>query len=131
MINLDGEAIGINSMKVTTGISFAIPVDYVQDFLERSKSKLGVKEAYINNIKLIGRNFFFIIDLIYIPFEFLGRKLMTQTKTQPVRRYMGITMITLTKDILTELRQRSHTVSLDINNGVLVWKVIIDSPAYM
>lgn len=44
---------------------------------------------------------------------------------------MGITMLTLTDDILRELRQRSSTVPHDITQGVLVWKVIIGSPANM
>lgn len=48
----------------------------------------------------------------------------------PVRRYMGITMLTLTEEILRELRQRSHSVPDEVKYGVLVWKVILGSPAH-
>lgn len=97
LVNLDGEAIGINSMKVTAGISFAIPIDYAKLFLKRSydqRSGLSVQQPMI-------------------------------------RRYMGITMLTLTDEILRELKQRSHSIPDDIKNGVLVWKVIINSPAHV
>lgn len=40
-------------------------------------------------------------------------------------------MLTLTPEILNELRQRSHTIPIDIAHGVLVWKVILGSPAYV
>ncbi|XP_055697006.1 serine protease HTRA2, mitochondrial-like [Phlebotomus papatasi] len=97
LVNLDGEAIGINSMKVTAGISFAIPIDYAKKFLNRGKERI---------------------------------KKGGQKATPPHRRYMGITMISITPDILQELRHRSHPVPNHITSGVLVWKVILGSPAH-
>lgn len=59
LINLDGEVIGINTMKVTAGISFAIPSDRVRLFLERAADKQkswfgesGSKRRYIGVMML-------------------------------------------------------------------------------
>lgn len=59
LINLDGEVIGINTMKVTAGISFAIPSDRVRIFLERAADKQkswfgdsGSKRRYIGVMML-------------------------------------------------------------------------------
>lgn len=86
-------------MKVTAGISFAIPIDYAKTFLQRGteRRERGSKGDGIG----------------------------------PVRRYMGITMLTLSDDILRELRERSHFVSEEVKSGVLVWKVILGSPAHV
>lgn len=99
LVNLDGEAIGINSMKVTPGISFAIPIDHAKEFLQKGADRRKAKGFSTDKI--------------------------------PVRRYMGITMLTLTPDILRELKQRSQNVPDNVRSGILVWKVIQGSPAHV
>jgi len=96
LVNLNGEAIGINAMKVTSGISFAIPIDYAKEFLKKAELR---KKGKGTSLKEVSR-----------------------------RRYMGITMQTLTPETLHEIQQYNEFT--DVRHGVLVWKVMIGSPAY-
>ena len=47
------------------------------------------------------------------------------------RCYMGITMLTLTPHLIHELQARNHELSVDVAYGVLVWKAVIGSSAYV
>uniref|UniRef100_A0A667W8L5 HtrA serine peptidase 3a n=1 Tax=Myripristis murdjan TaxID=586833 RepID=A0A667W8L5_9TELE len=91
LVNLDGEVIGINTLKVTAGISFAIPSDRISRFLTESQTK--------------------------------------HSKGQGLKkRFLGIRMLTITKDLVAELKLQSPDFP-DVSSGVLVQQVIPDSPA--
>jgi HtrA serine peptidase 2 len=85
-------------MKVTPGISFAIPIDYAKQFLEKA--------------------------------EKVVRETRSTYGEQKRRKYMGITMLSLTKEIIEELKQRGSTIPSSIDSGILVYKVVEGSPAH-
>ncbi|XP_023348737.1 serine protease HTRA2, mitochondrial-like [Eurytemora carolleeae] len=95
LINLDGEAIGINSMKVTPGISFAIPIDYAKEFLKKS--------------------------------EEAGRSAWP-TGSNVLWRYIGITMVSLSPQMIEELRNRTNIPS-SVSHGILIYRLVVGSPA--
>uniref|UniRef100_A0A667WH05 HtrA serine peptidase 3a n=1 Tax=Myripristis murdjan TaxID=586833 RepID=A0A667WH05_9TELE len=90
----DGEVIGINTLKVTAGISFAIPSDRISRFLTESQTKHS-KGQEVSGLK---------------------------------KRFLGIRMLTITKDLVAELKLQSPDFP-DVSSGVLVQQVIPDSPA--
>ena len=88
LINLDGEAIGINSMKVVPGISFAIPIDYAKEFLQKSED----------------------------------RRKSGRIHYQSRKRYLGITMLAITPEIISELRSKMH-VPAYVTYGIVVYRI--------
>ncbi|XP_061107919.1 serine protease HTRA3 [Conger conger] len=92
LVNLDGEVIGINTLKVAAGISFAIPSDRITLFLNESLDK-QTKEA--RSVK---------------------------------KRFIGIRMLTITQDLVEELKQQNPDFP-DLSSGIYVHEVVANSPA--
>ena len=84
------------------GISFAIPIDYAKEFLRKSE------EARRNRRK----------------FDSPPRGGATSGE----RRYIGITMLTITANIIDELRQRLE-MHPSVTHGIVVFRIVRGSPA--
>lgn len=104
LVNLDGEAIGINTLKVATGISFAIPSDYAKGFLHKAEKMMNAQQT---------------------PKSWFGGK--PPWGGEP-RHYIGITMLTLIPSILLTLKQRLPDFP-NVDNGIFIHKVVMGSPA--
>ncbi|KAI4903732.1 hypothetical protein NFI96_005125 [Prochilodus magdalenae] len=108
----DGEVIGINTLKVTAGISFAIPSDRINRFLVESHDKQHkVKRR--------------VVRMHYMQ----SQPVVTDSDdTSLKKRFIGIRMMTLTEDLVEELKQHNPDFP-DISSGILVYDVLPDSPA--
>jgi len=104
MIYKDGEVIGINCITVqqAAGISFAIPSDIVAEFLDGAVKR---EKDFVKN-----GGFF--------------RKAKRNEKF-----YIGITMLTLSPEIIEELKRRNPNFFENVEGGVLVTKVNRGSPS--
>ena len=101
LVNLDGQVIGVNSMKAMTGISFALPINYAKLFLadiERKKSAPSLSKT-------------------------------PKTTHRRQTRYLGIKMFSLTPQIVEEMRYRMPMV-LSISKGVYIAGVMSNSNAH-
>ncbi|CAL9700791.1 unnamed protein product [Knipowitschia caucasica] len=118
LVNLDGEVIGINTLKVTAGISFAIPSDRISRFLTQSKIKhkknRGSKTSRKKEKTRLQR--------------YTSESRSVEDAPHVKRRFLGIKMLTITDDLIAELQlENSHFPS--VSHGVLVQQVIPNSPA--
>ncbi|KAM9398237.1 serine protease HTRA3-like isoform 3-T3 [Salvelinus alpinus] len=110
----DGEVIGINTLKVTAGISFAIPSDRIRRFLTESQHN---KHSAGNHRMLSGH--------YRIP-EPQSDAVTTGVKK---KRLIGIKMLTVTDGLVEELKKQNPDFP-DVSSGVLVHQVIPESPAH-
>ncbi|XP_037546365.1 serine protease HTRA3a [Nematolebias whitei] len=109
LVNLDGEVIGINTLKVTAGISFAIPSDRISRFLTESQAKHSEEKLRLQRRRVEDPQ-------------------SDAELSQDNRYYIGIRMMTVTRALTAELKLQQPDFP-DVSSGVLVQRVVPNTPA--
>lgn len=118
LLNLDGEAIGINTLKVGEGVSFAIPSFYANEFLKKAENARRNRAPWWSGGEK-DRNY---IDSRY------GNE--SGAPVPKLKKYLGLTMITLTPAMVENLQARDRDFP-NVRHGVLVYRIVLGSPAHM
>lgn len=110
LVNLDGNVIGINNLRLTSGISFAIPAgEFIRHFYFYSYcTLLEYAKKFLENSKF---------------------RLQKQPKNNSKALY-GLTTISVTPELLTDLGKENPNIFKGVTQGLLVWKVIPGTPAH-
>jgi len=108
LVNMAGQAIGVNSILVTDGISFAIPTDYARTLIKTAQDVVAKEQERIGATRPIFQN---------------------DGETVEKQRYIGIHMHSLNQQNIMELKEK-YAEFPNIDTGVMVHTVIVSSPAY-
>ncbi|XP_040887056.1 serine protease HTRA3 isoform X1 [Toxotes jaculatrix] len=119
LVNLDGEVIGINTLKVAAGISFAIPSDRITRFLNDSldKHNKGEPDSEVSQDRLCACEH---------PNEYTANSFSDVRSLK--KRFIGIRMLTITPTLTEELKQQNPDFP-DVTSGIYVHEVVPHSPA--
>ena len=119
LVNLDGHVIGINNLRITAGISFAIPIgtvppnQYSHDFFFKNFTSQGYARKFLSNSKV-----------------FKGAVASDAGGPSWQAKQLGLTTMRITDSISGELQGIHGPFGKEVGGGALVWKVLPGSPAH-
>ncbi|CAL5330216.1 unnamed protein product [Camellia sinensis] len=131
LVNIDGEVIGVNIMKVLAadGLSFSVPIDSVSTIIEHfKKSGELVTRKTIGNGKAHGGLYFLDVIPPSLPLSNTQALQRTIGRRRVVRPWLGLKMLDLNDMIIAQLREKDPKFP-NVNKGVLVPMVSPGSPA--